>query len=60
VINNYILGQIGVVEGTAINRVDYPISRLLIKGYILDANLVVLGKHTSYVGNIRIISRRIL
>ena len=51
-INNYILGQIGVVEGTAVNRADYPISRILIKGEILDAYSVVLGDHTSYAGNI--------
>jgi predicted Zn finger-like uncharacterized protein len=52
VINNYILGQIGVVEGTAVNRADYPVSRILIKGEILDAYSVVLGEHTSYAGNI--------
>jgi len=51
-INNYILGQIGVVEGTAVNRADYPISRILIKGEILDAYSVMLGEHTSYAGNI--------
>ena len=51
-INNYILGQIGVVEGTAVNRADYPISRILINGEILDAYSVVLGEHTSYAGNI--------
>jgi len=51
-INNYILGQIGIVEGTAVNRADYPISRILINGEILDAYSVVLGEHTSYAGNI--------
>ncbi|ESP62892.1 putative membrane protein [Smithella sp. ME-1] len=52
VVNNYILGPIGVVEGTAVNRAEYPISRILIKGDILDAYSVVLGEHTSYAGNI--------
>jgi len=51
-INNYILGQIGIVEGNAVNRADYPISRIQIKGEILDAYSVVLGDHTSYAGNI--------
>ena len=51
-INNYILGQIGVVEGNAVNRADYPISRIQIKGEIVDAYSVVLGEHTSYAGNI--------
>ncbi|KQC10276.1 MAG: hypothetical protein APR62_12330 [Smithella sp. SDB] len=52
VVNNYILGPIGVVEGNAVNRAEYPISRILIKGDILDAYSVVLGEHTSYAGNI--------
>ncbi len=52
VINNYILGPIGVVEGNAVNRAEYPVSRILIKGDILDAYSVVLGEHTSYAGNI--------
>jgi hypothetical protein len=52
IINNYILGQIGIVEGNAVNRADYPISRIQIKGEILDAYSVVLGEHTSYAGNI--------
>ena len=51
-INNYILGQIGIVEGTALNRADYPISRISIKGEILDAYSVVLGASTVYAGNI--------
>ena len=52
VVNNYILGPIGVVEGIAVNRAEYPVSRILIKGDILDAYSVVLGEHTSYAGNI--------
>jgi hypothetical protein len=51
-INNYILGQIGVVEGNALNRADYPISRIMIKAEILDAYSVILGEHTVYAGNI--------
>jgi len=52
VVNNYILGPIGVVEGNAVNRAEYPVSRISIKGDILDAYSVVLGEHTSYAGNI--------
>ena len=51
-INNYILGQIGIVEGTAVNRADYPVSRILIKGEIIDAYSVVLNERTAYAGNI--------
>ncbi|MBN1363761.1 MAG: zinc-ribbon domain-containing protein [Syntrophaceae bacterium] len=51
-INNYVLGQIGVLEGTAVNRADYPLSRIQVKGEIVDAYSVVLGERASYAGNI--------
>jgi predicted Zn finger-like uncharacterized protein len=51
-INNYILGQIGIVEGTAVNRADYPVSRIFIKSEIIDAYSVVLNERTAYAGNI--------
>lgn len=51
-INNYILGQIGVLEGNAVNRADYPLSRIQVKGEIVDAYSVVLGERASYAGNI--------
>jgi predicted Zn finger-like uncharacterized protein len=51
-INNYTLGQIGVLEGAAVNRADYPVSRIKIKGEIVDAYSVVLGDRTNYAGNI--------
>lgn len=51
-VNNYILGQIGVLEGNAVNRADFPISRIHIKGEIVDAYSVVLGERSSYAGNL--------
>ncbi|HON59958.1 MAG TPA: zinc-ribbon domain-containing protein [Smithella sp.] len=51
-VNNYILGQIAVVEGFALNTAEYPVARIMIKGEILDAYAVVLGERTSYAGNI--------
>jgi predicted Zn finger-like uncharacterized protein len=51
-INNYILGQIGVLEGNAVNRADYPLSRIQVKGEIVDAYSVVLGERASFAGNI--------
>jgi predicted Zn finger-like uncharacterized protein len=52
ILNNYVLGQVRIVEGTAINQADYPVSRIVIKGEIVDAYSVVLGEHASYAGNI--------
>jgi predicted Zn finger-like uncharacterized protein len=52
ILNNYILGPVRVVEGTAVNQADYPISRIVIKGEIVDAYAVVLGERISYAGNV--------
>ncbi len=52
IVNNYILGNIRIVEGTAVNQADFPISRIRVKGEILDAYAVVLGERVSYAGNI--------
>jgi len=51
-LNNYVLGQIRIMEGTAVNQADYPVSRIVIKGAIVDAFAVVLGERTSYAGNV--------
>ena len=51
-VNNSILGEIRVMEGTAVNQADYPICRIAIKGAIVDAYSVVLGERTSYAGNV--------
>lgn len=51
-VNNYILGQIGVLEGTALNRAEFPLSRIQIKGEIVDSYSVILGERVSYAGNI--------
>jgi predicted Zn finger-like uncharacterized protein len=52
ILNNYIIGQIRVVEGTAVNQADYSISRIVIKGEIVDAYAVVLRERASFAGNI--------
>lgn len=51
-IDNYTLGKIGVLEGTAVNSADYSLSRVRIKGEIVDAYSVVLGESDSYAGNV--------
>ncbi|PKN71999.1 MAG: hypothetical protein CVU52_08190 [Deltaproteobacteria bacterium HGW-Deltaproteobacteria-10] len=51
-VNNYILGPIRIVEGTAVNQADYPISRIVVKGEIVDAYAVVLGEQATYAGNV--------
>lgn len=51
-IENYILGQIGVLEGTAVNGADFSLSRIQVKGNIVDSYSVILGEKISYAGNI--------
>ncbi|OGP88967.1 MAG: hypothetical protein A2031_02520 [Deltaproteobacteria bacterium RBG_19FT_COMBO_43_11] len=51
-IKSNVLGEIRVMEGTAVNQADYPICRIAIKGAIVDAYSVVLGERTSYAGNV--------
>ena len=52
VVNNYILGNLRVVEGTAVNMSDFSVSRIRVKGETLDAYSVVLSEKGSYAGNI--------
>lgn len=52
ILNNYILGQIRVVEGIAVNQADFPISRIVIKGEIVNAYAVILSERSSFAGNI--------
>lgn len=52
ILNNNILGPIRIVEGTAVNQADYPISRIAVKGEIVDAYAVVLGERVTYAGNV--------
>ena len=51
-INNYVLGNIRIVEGTAINQADFSIARILVKGEMLDAYAIVLSERVSYAGNV--------
>lgn len=52
IMNNYIMGNLRIVEGTAVNQADFPVSRIMIKAELLDPYAVVLGQQVSYAGNI--------
>ena len=52
VVNNYILGNIRIVEGTAVNQADYSVARVMVKAEILDAYAVILDEKASYAGNV--------
>jgi hypothetical protein len=52
VINNYTLGNIRIVEGTAVNQANFSIARIRVKAEMMDAYAIVLGERISYAGNI--------
>ncbi len=51
-VNNLTMGTIRVLEGTAINRSSFPMTRIKVKGEVTDAYTVVLGVRESYCGNL--------
>lgn len=51
-INNYMLGNIRIVEGTAVNQADFSVARILIKAEMLDAYSVILDSRVCYAGNV--------
>ncbi|HEX7533959.1 MAG TPA: zinc-ribbon domain-containing protein [Syntrophales bacterium] len=51
-VSNMTMGTIRVLEGTAINRSAFPMTRIKVKGEITDAYTVVLGVKESSCGNL--------
>jgi hypothetical protein len=51
-VTNITMGTIRVLEGTAINRSAFPMTRIKVKGEVTDAYTVVLGVKESYCGNL--------
>jgi predicted Zn finger-like uncharacterized protein len=51
-VTNMTMGTIRVLEGTAINRSAFPMTRIKVKGEVTDAYTVVLGVKESYCGNL--------
>jgi predicted Zn finger-like uncharacterized protein len=51
-VTNMTMGTIRVLEGTAINRSAFPMTRIKVKGEVTDAYTVVLGVKESFCGNL--------
>ncbi|MBE9546593.1 MAG: zinc-ribbon domain-containing protein [Proteobacteria bacterium] len=51
-LKNWIFGDILVVQGTIVNKCDYPISRIKVCGKLLDASEKVLDEVEFYCGNL--------
>ena len=51
-VSNLFTGNLGVIEGVAVNQASYPIARIRVRLIIADAYDVVLGEKTVFCGNI--------
>lgn len=51
-LKNWIFGDILVVQGTIVNKCDYPISRIKVRGKLLGASEKVLNEVEFYCGNL--------
>ena len=51
-VKNWILGDILVIQGFVVNKYDYPVSRIKVRGKILNATGEVLDEMESYCGNL--------
>jgi hypothetical protein len=51
-VKNWISGDIFVIEGVVVNKYDYPISRIKVRGKTLDTSQKVLDEVESYCGNL--------
>ncbi len=50
-IKNWLIGDIMVIHGTAVNRYSHPVSKIHVKGKLLDAQGRFVGETESYCGN---------
>ena len=50
-VNNLLLGNLRVIEGTAVNSSDFPIAGIRVRGRLYDAYAMVAGEQVSYCGN---------
>ena len=51
-VKNWVLGDIIVIQGLAVNKTDQPVSLLKIKARLLDQTGQFIGESSSYAGNI--------
>ena len=51
-VKNWIFGNVLVIHGIVVNRCDYPISQVKVRGKLLDPSGKVLDEIESYCGNL--------
>lgn len=51
-VNNWLMGNLRVVEGTVVNNGKYPLARVQVRGRLYDTAGSIIGEWTSFCGNI--------
>jgi hypothetical protein len=51
-VNNWLMGNLRVVEGTVVNKGKYPLTRVQVRGRLYDTAGSIIGEWTSFCGKI--------
>jgi len=51
-VKNWIVGDVFVIRGNAVNKNEYPVSKIKVRGKVLDSSGGVLMEKESFAGNI--------
>ena len=51
-VNNWLMGNLRVVEGSVVNRGKYPLTRVQVRGRLYDSSGSIIGEWTSFCGNL--------
>ena len=51
-VNNLLMGDLRILEGTAVNRANYSLTRIQVRGKLYDAGGMMIGEKLSFCGNL--------
>lgn len=51
-VNNWLMGNLRVVEGSVVNKGKHPLTRVQVRGRLYDNRGSIIGEWTSYCGNL--------
>lgn len=51
-VNNWLMGNLRVVEGSVVNKGTYPLTRVQVRGRLYDNGGSIIGEWTSFCGNL--------
>ena len=51
-VNNWLMGDLRILEGTAVNRAKYSLTRIQVRGKLYDVGGAMIGEKVSFCGNL--------